>query len=337
MCKVSILVPVYNVERFLERCTRSLFEQTYDNLEFIFVDDCTPDGSMALLSRVLGCYPEREKDVRIVNHKKNQGLAAARNTGLRNSSGVFIICVDSDDWLESDAIECLVNEQLKNNADIVTGAYVVHNHNGEQQVRQSSIFDEKEKIVLQMMQRTWDHFVAGRLVRRSLFIDNGLQWQDGLDVAEDRYMMTLLVYYANTFASVRNNVYHYERGNTNSLTKAIEGKVVLRNNNQELGNVLLLEQFFQDKESVYQKACSKIVMEQLEYNLQAAVTHSNKEEFYRIAAIIRGRDDADLKLIGWKRNDVRDWVKHHYCHMVLAHQRKRAISAIKKRIKSLIC
>ena len=76
---ISILIPVYNVEKFIERCARSVFEQTYENLEYVFVDDCSPDKSIQILERVLAEYPKREKQTKIIHHDKNRGVAAARN------------------------------------------------------------------------------------------------------------------------------------------------------------------------------------------------------------------------------------------------------------------
>ena len=76
--KVSVCTPVYGVEAFIERCARSLFTQSYKNIEYIFVNDCTPDRSMEVLQQVLSDYPERKDSVKIVNHKTNRGLVAAR-------------------------------------------------------------------------------------------------------------------------------------------------------------------------------------------------------------------------------------------------------------------
>ncbi len=337
MLRVSIIVPVYGVEQFIERCSRSLFEQTYQNLEFIFVNDCTPDRSIAVLKDVLADYPDRKDAVMIVNHEINKGLAASRNTGLNNAAGDFILCVDSDDWLEINAIESLVHNQQEKDADIVTGGYLVHGDEGNPFLRTPKALKDKEQMVLQMMQHTWDHFVAGRLVRRSIFLDNGLCWKEGFDVAEDRYMMTLLAYYAQKYDSVDDIVYHYERGNLNALTKASDGKRVFRNNHQELGNLLFLEQFFRDKEIVYQKECSRCIMEQLENNLRAAVYYSSKDEYNHVVSIIDGRDKADLELIGWTKNGMKGWMRHHYVSSLLSHRIDKTIKFIKKRAKAVFC
>ena len=85
---VSILVPVFNVEPYVERCCRSLFEQTYENLEFVFVDDCSTDNSIKIIEQVSSEYPSRSGQIQIVRHQKNRGLAASRNfESMKRQSG----------------------------------------------------------------------------------------------------------------------------------------------------------------------------------------------------------------------------------------------------------
>lgn len=103
MSLVSILVPVHKVELYIERCARSLFGQSFSNMEFVFVDDCSPDNSCGVLSRVLEEDLHRKSMTKVLHHKTNRGLAAARNMAHDNATGGFVCIVDSDDWLEKDA------------------------------------------------------------------------------------------------------------------------------------------------------------------------------------------------------------------------------------------
>ena len=330
--KVSLLVPIYGVEQYIERCARSLFEQTYPNLEFVFVNDCTPDRSIEVLKKVMEDYSERKGAVRIVDHEKNKGIAAARNTGLDNVSGEFVVMVDSDDWLELNAIELMVKRQKVSDVDLVLGNLIVHYQN-EDSLLEERKYQSREKMVLQMMQRSWDHHVTGRLIRRSLFVDNGLRWNEGLDLAEDRYMMTLLAYHAKGYDTVDNVVYHYERQNIGSITMNSNGEKTLRNNRQELGNVLLLEQFFKDKETVYQKECVKCVMKQLECNLRTTLVLFSKDEFYEVVSDIDGRSYNDWEIIGWKKTGIKGWLMHNYRCMRLNLLKERTVRFVKKMLK----
>ena len=117
--KVSMLIPIYGVEKFIERCAVSLFEQTYQNIEYIFVNDCTKDNSVVILKNVVERYPQRKLQVRIIEHEKNKGLAGARNTAVAAATGEFVMHVDSDDYVDKDIVKKTILSQKKVDADIV--------------------------------------------------------------------------------------------------------------------------------------------------------------------------------------------------------------------------
>ena len=117
--KVSIVIPIFKAEAYIERCARSLFEQSLDNIEYIFVNDCSPDNSMYLLNKVLGDYPQRKEQVHIINHSQNLGAAKAREVGIKVATGEYIIHCDSDDWVERNMYQTMYEEVQNHNADIV--------------------------------------------------------------------------------------------------------------------------------------------------------------------------------------------------------------------------
>ena len=119
MPKVSVIIPVYGVEKYIERCARSLFEQTLDDIEYLFIDDCTPDKSIEILKSVMDGYPDRKEHVRIIRHDKNRGLGAARNTAVENCQTEFIMHVDSDDSIEKNTVEIIMGKQAEGDYDIV--------------------------------------------------------------------------------------------------------------------------------------------------------------------------------------------------------------------------
>ena len=116
---ISIIVPIYKVENYIERCVRSLLEQTYIGIEYIFVDDCSPDSSISILKKVIKEYPTRIDQIKIISHEKNMGLPAARNTGLKMAIGDYIFHCDSDDYVEKDMIEKMYQTAKEKDADIV--------------------------------------------------------------------------------------------------------------------------------------------------------------------------------------------------------------------------
>ena len=102
MPAVSVIVLVYKVEKYIERCARALFGQTMEDIEYVFVDDCTPDASMEMLERVLDEFPQRRSRVKVLRNDVNRGRAYSRRRGVGAASGEYIIHCDSDDWPEPD-------------------------------------------------------------------------------------------------------------------------------------------------------------------------------------------------------------------------------------------
>lgn len=112
--KVSVIIPIYKVEPFVARCAQSLMEQTLTDVEYIFVDDASPDNSIAVLRKVITKYPERSNYVKVLTHTENKGLPAARNTGLAVAQGEYIFHCDSDDFVEPDMLEQLYRKSNRN-------------------------------------------------------------------------------------------------------------------------------------------------------------------------------------------------------------------------------
>ena len=96
----SVIVPVYNIERYLEKCVDSILNNTYKNFELILVDDGAPDGC----PRICDSYSEKDKRVRVI-HKKNGGLVSARQAGIEIATGDYVVCVDGDDWVSENYLE----------------------------------------------------------------------------------------------------------------------------------------------------------------------------------------------------------------------------------------
>lgn len=115
MEKISVIIPVYNVEKYLSQCLESVIYQSFSNLEIILVDDCGNDNSLKIAQE----YKNKDKRIILLHHKKNLELAAARNTGLKNATGDFIFFLDSDDYLDADALKNAYLEIKESNSDIV--------------------------------------------------------------------------------------------------------------------------------------------------------------------------------------------------------------------------
>lgn len=123
---ISIIVPVYNVEKYLDRCVQSILIQSFKRFELILVNDGSTDNSFEI------CQKYRKKDSRVILiSQENKGLSAARNTGLNNAHGDYICFIDSDDFIEKDYLKLLLNNLKSNNADISICEYFSSNEKGK--------------------------------------------------------------------------------------------------------------------------------------------------------------------------------------------------------------
>src|SRR5699024_8688641 len=114
MLKISVIVPVYNAEKYLHRCIKSILDQTYKNLEIILVDD----GSIDTSGKICDYYDHKDERIKVI-HKENGGQSSARNTGLTIASGDYVSFVDSDDWIVEDIYEYCINLIKTTNCDVV--------------------------------------------------------------------------------------------------------------------------------------------------------------------------------------------------------------------------
>ena len=312
--KVSILIPIYNVERFLERCAVSLFEQTYENIEYVFVNDCTPDGSIQLLEQVMKRYPLREKSTRVINHTVNRGLATARNTAVENCSGEFIIHVDSDDYVELNMVKTLVNQQLRTKADIVTGMILCHTVNGDILLPHPH-YKTKDEMVLDMMQQTINHSVCKRLIRKSLYDEFGIRAKEGVNCGEDCRVMTQLAYYASSFSFVDEVVYHYDctRDDSYTFTASMKGVIIKKKQIvDDIATAFLIIDFFKDKEQIFFDEANRVAIRYIELVLRKAASAGDKGLYQEMLELLNGFDKCFWPAIEWDKSYRRILSRNFY-------------------------
>ena len=205
---VSVLVPIYGVEKYIERCIVSLMEQSYKNIEYVFVDDCTKDQSVAILEDVIKRYPTRLENTKIVRHTVNKGLSAARNSALHASTGKYIMNVDSDDYVDRDIILKCVEKALESKADIVKPGYISVYEDRDI----LSIPQKNENMILwrnKMILGQFPHSVWGCLIKRELYVDNNIQAIEGLHQGEDFAVMLRLAYFTKKYDVIEEALYYY--------------------------------------------------------------------------------------------------------------------------------
>ena len=213
--RISIIIPFYKVELFIGRCAEALMNQTLEDVEFIFVDDASPDGSRTILEDVLKRYPQR--NARIVTHPENKGLPAARNTGLDVARGEFIYHCDSDDWPETDMLEKMYNAAKDNDADYVYCDFWMQFETGARYMVNPTYSDPEQMIKEGFMAGLMKFNVWNKLVRRDSYLQSGIRFPEGHGMGEDMTMI-LLASHATRVTHVAEALYHYVKLNVNAFS-----------------------------------------------------------------------------------------------------------------------
>ncbi|MDD7136018.1 MAG: glycosyltransferase family 2 protein [Bacteroidales bacterium] len=200
--KVSIIVPVYNIENYIRVCIESILAQTYESFELILVDDGSKDNSGILCDE----YAAIDSRVKVI-HKENGGVSSARNTGLQQAKGKWIMHVDGDDWIEPDMIESLIEAANATEADLVFGDFMKYGPNaGNKQLPSwnSDKIDSMSRYISYVMTTIW-----GSIAKRSMYIDHSLKSPEGISYCEDFHLIVRLCHYAKKIANVHRPFYHY--------------------------------------------------------------------------------------------------------------------------------
>ena len=212
---ISVISPFFKVAPFIERCAESLLGQTLQDVEFIFVDDASPDESREVLEKVIARHPER--NTRIVTHEMNKGLPAARNTGLAVATGDFIFHCDSDDWVETDMLEKMYNTAEENGADYVYCDFLMQFEKSARYMVTPDYTDPERMIKEGFMAGAMKYNVWNKLVRRSIYEKSGVHFPDGHGMGEDMTMI-LLATHATRTVRVPEALYHYVKLNVNAFS-----------------------------------------------------------------------------------------------------------------------
>lgn len=308
---VSVLVPIYNVEKYISRCAISLFEQTYRDIEYVFVDDCSSDKSLEALNHVIQQYPDREVGTTIIRHSFNRGLAAARNTAIECCTGDFLIHVDPDDYLSLDAVEKLVKRQVETGADIVTGQ-VIRLSNGMMTMMERPQFNNHDDLVEDMIILTIHHAIWGRLIRKALYTKHHIRAKEGVDIGEDMQVMASLTYYAQKVESVWDVVYYYEETNEKSYMNQYDHLSPFRLC-QDTASMEVVRDFFVGKNERFQNVTERYLYDYYWTLLEILGKDITPTEFTAIKRLL-----AQLRPLNCKKSVKRQIKASHYLIFIAA-------------------
>lgn len=218
--KVSILVPIHNVSPFIVKCAESLFNQTFEDIEYIFVNDATPDDSMDKLLKVIDRYPDRKEQTSIIHHNINKGSAAARNSAIDASRGDFISFVDSDDYIDPEMIETLYNKAITENADVVV-CNLIKEFPDRSLICNDVVSDNPDDNFINMiMHKRAYPSLCNKLIHNSLYKRSDCCIPERLNYCEDWFIMIHVYYFAKKIVKTDRAFYHYLQ-QSNSITKTI--------------------------------------------------------------------------------------------------------------------
>lgn len=176
---VSIIIPIYNVNRYVEKSLSSAFNQSYKHIEYLLIDDRGTDDSMNKVYELIKSEVYCNRNVRILQHDKNRGVSVARNTGIKHASGEFIFFMDSDDILTTNCIELHVKAIMESNSDFTIGGVDIV---GSQSIHIKRIDDQilEGQILMNFFNRKWDSGPWNKLIRRDFIINYNLVFREGI-------------------------------------------------------------------------------------------------------------------------------------------------------------
>ena len=288
MPKVSVIVPIYNVEKYLEKCINSLLSQTLEDIQIILVNDGSKDNSGNIAKE----YEKNNKNRRIYVEKENGGLSDARNYGLKYATGDFIAFLDSDDYIEKNAYEEMYNKAIEENADYVECDFIWEFPNKIRIDKQYPYKNKKEML-------SFVRVVAwNKLIKRQLIIDNNLEFPKGLRY-EDVEFTYKLIPFINKFAYVDKPFIHYVQR---------EGSIANVQNERTAEIFTVLDNVieFYKKNNIYEK-----YREELEYNYARYLLCSSlkrmckiKDKTIREKLLTESWERLNSNFSNWKENVI---------------------------------
>lgn len=288
MPKVSVIVPIYNVEKYLEKCINSLLSQTLEDIQIILVNDGSKDNSGNIAKE----YGKNNKGRVIYVEKENGGLSYARNYGLKYATGDFIAFLDSDDYIEKNAYEEMYNKAIEENADYVECDFIWEFPNKIRVDKQYPYKNKKEML-------SFVRVVAwNKLIKRQLIIDNNLEFPKGLRY-EDVEFTYKLIPFINKFAYVDKPFIHYVQR---------EGSIANVQNERTAEIFTVLDNVieFYKKNNIYEK-----YRDELEYNYARYLLCSSlkrmckiKDKTIREKLLTESWERLNLNFPNWKENVI---------------------------------
>ena len=225
---VTYIIPIYNVSDYIVKSVRSLLEQSYRNIEYIFINDCSLDDSEIKLRRTIEEFPDRCDNIKIITNEQNLGSATSRNIGLDTAQGEYVMFSDSDDWISMDYVESMVRQIDSGSYDIVYCDYFESYNNHDNRISQAYGQDNIE-CIRPMLGRGMHGSTCNKIYRRSFLLASKQRFIDGADLFEDVSWNIRLFACTTQISYLSQAFYHYVQYNNNSIIKSMSSTEKKRN------------------------------------------------------------------------------------------------------------
>lgn len=222
--KVSIIVPIYKAEQYIEKCIESLLNQDLNSIEYVFINDCTPDRSIEILNTIINKYQHRKQDVKIIHNTENKGSGYTRKIGIKSATGEYIIQIDADDWIEYNMCSQLYQKAKETCADIVTCDYFENKGNNQIYISQKYYQDnwlDFKSILLGKLHAS----LCNKLIKRDLYINNNIYPPEDFSLYEDKITILPLFLKSKKVVYIEQAFFHY-RQHENSMTQVVNDKMI---------------------------------------------------------------------------------------------------------------
>ncbi|WP_270474902.1 glycosyltransferase family 2 protein [Clostridium cochlearium] len=330
--KVSIIVPVYNCEKYICRCIESILSQSYTSFEIILVDDGSKDNSNTICKK----FKDIDKRVKVF-YQENSGASVARNCGLENSSGEYIMFVDADDHIDSNMLQELVNVAKREESDFVMCGMVVDTYNSKRDLISSVEYNLTPRIILgnnniplNIVDLVENEKISGpccKLIRRDIIKQYEIEMPPHISLQEDLYFNLKVLEHVNKMCVIDGCYYHYNKGLDESVTsRYYPNKYEMTNEVHEL-----LIRFYEDR-------CNdKEILARIKYiyikNIYAAFINlfhpeckmSKKRKLENIRMIIKSDKYENMIISAYKKG-----LKYNILKLVLKTRNSKLIYYVSK-------
>lgn len=218
--KVTVIIPIYKAEIFIEKCLNSVFNQDLDDVEYILINDCTPDKSFEI-AKQKAAKSGRKDDIKFIENETNLGVGKTRRKGMLAASGKYVIQIDSDDWIQPNMLSTLYKKAEEEKSDVVTCDYYISFLNGKKKYRKEEYKTDIDYNIKGIMLGRVHPSLCNTLMRREFYLENDLMPTGKVNLGEDFETMFKVFLITNKVSYIPQAFLHYTQYNTNSITKTM--------------------------------------------------------------------------------------------------------------------